>query len=71
MHLGCYEVTVTMREFRFDEQRPDHFWGPTLLGGYYKELTKVVETQWERAKAYLHLRGNSVSLFRCPAGLQL
>lgn len=40
-------------------------------GGFYEELTKVGEMQWERAKAYLHLRGGSVSLLRCPAGLQL
>lgn len=71
MHFGCYELNDARRAFRFAEQRPDHFLRAPLLRGYYKELTKVVGTQWERAKAYLHLRGNSVSSFRCPAGLQL
>lgn len=42
-----------------------------LHGGNSKELTKVVKTLSERAKAYLLLRGNDVSSFRCPAALQL
>lgn len=58
-------------EFRFDEQSADHFLRAPLLGDYYEELTKVVETLWDRVKAYLHLRRSSVSSLRCPAGLQL
>lgn len=42
-----------------------------LRGDYSEELTKVVKTLWERAKAYLLLRGNGVSSIRCPAALQL
>lgn len=45
--------------------------GAVMHRDYSTELTKVVRTLWERAKAYLLLRGNGVSSIRCPAAPQL